>query len=140
MKDREPATAAIRRNVLLKAPIQIVWAHLTEAEKLGLWFHPAERDLKTGEDYALIGADGAPLCWGRVTAMEPPRRLAYTFTVKPMNGAMSEVEWILDPFAGGTRLELIHTGLPEGEAAADLLFAMDAGWDEHIGRLRALAV
>lgn len=136
MKDDEPKAAQIRKSILIKAPIQLVWAYLTEAERLAQWFHPARDDLKTGEPYELLGADGAPLCWGRVTAAEPPRRLAYSFTVGPMNGAMSDVEWLLTPIDGGTRLDLAHSGLPEGEAAAALLFALDAGWDKHLMRLR----
>lgn len=132
------ADATIRKIVFLKAPIQVVWAHLTEAEKLARWFHPADADLDVGRDYRLLGDDGQALCHGRVTVMEPPRRLAYTFTVGPLNGVMTDVEWTLTPVAGGTRLSLVHSGLPEGEAGYGLILALDAGWDEHLTRLRPL--
>ncbi|MEM7523462.1 MAG: SRPBCC domain-containing protein [Pseudomonadota bacterium] len=138
MKDATMTEMTLRKTIYLEAAPEVVWAFLTKAEKLGAWFHPAAADLRPGEDYSLVGADGGAICWGRVTAMEPHSRLAYTFTVKPLDGHMTDVEWTLSKAAGGTRLSLVHSGLPEDERGYGLVRALDVGWDEHLGKLRAV--
>lgn len=138
-------TDCIAKTVFLKAPKATVWAFLTEKEKLARWFHPAENDLADGADYALMGqsSEGGMVkqCWGTVQHWEPPSKLIYSFTVKPLNGVMTTVTWTLDEIEGGTRLSLLHEGVGDaaGEAAFGLLMALDKGWDEHFGRLRQTA-
>lgn len=133
----------ITKTVFFRASRRTVWAFLTEKDKLAEWFHPAEADLADGEDYALLGhaPDGGVVkqCWGTVEHWEPPSKLIYSFTVKPLNGIMTRVTWTLDEALGGTRLTLNHEGLAAADdAALGLLLALDAGWDEHLGRLRNL--
>lgn len=137
-------TDSIKKTVFLKAPRETVWAFLTEKDKLARWFHPAEDDLADGRDYALVdqSPEGGMVrqCWGTVQHWDPPTKLAYSFTVKPLNGAMTTVTWTLDEIQGGTRLSLSHDGVGvAGEAAFGLLMALDKGWDEHFGRLRNAA-
>ncbi len=132
----------INKSVIFAASRETVWAFLTEKEKLGLWFHPAEADLVDGEDYALIEKqeDGsqAKVCWGKVLEMDPPSRLVYTFTIKPLGGHMTTVIWTLEEALGGTKLSLQHEGVAAaGEAAMGLLMALDNGWDKHLASLRA---
>ena len=74
--------------------------------------------------------------WGEVRVAKPPKYLEYTFTVKPMGDAVSVVKWTLEPVAGGTRLDLLHEGLPQGAEAFGLILALDNGWDEHFGKMR----
>jgi len=133
----------ITKTVFLKAPREVVWAFLTEKDKLARWFHPAEDDLREGHAYTLLdqNADMSKICWGEVLEMRPPDRLVYTFTVGPLKGAMTTVRWTLEEAAGGTRLTLAHEGIEQaaGEAAFMMLSALDAGWDAHFGRLRDVA-
>jgi len=133
----------ITKTIFLKAPRDVVWAFLTEKDKLARWFHPAENDLQEGEAYALLDQkDGvSKVCWGEVLEMRPFDSLAYTFTVKPLNGAMTTVRWTLEEAAGGTRLTLRHEGIEKaaGEAALIMLSALDTGWDAHFARLRDAA-
>lgn len=130
----------LTKTIILDAPIDIVWAFLTEKDKLARWFHPAEDDLKEGEAYTLLDQHGdmTRICWGTVQEMRPFGRLVYTFTFKPLNGATTIVRWTLEDAAGGTRLTLEHEGIERaaGAAAFKMLSALDAGWDEHFGRLR----
>ncbi len=127
----------ITKTVFFRASRETVWAFLTEKDKLALWFHPAAADLAAGEDYALLGSDGGKMCWGTVAAMEPPARLVTTFTAGPFNGVMTTVTWTLEEVLGGTRLTLVHDGLEAaGDGALELAAALDAGWDEHFGKLR----
>jgi len=135
----------INKSIFLAASRETVWSYLTEEEKLALWFHPADADLVKGRDYALIqqADDGTEtkICWGDVLSMQKPSSLVYTFTVKPLNGAMTTVSWTLEEIHGGTKLSLKHEGI--GEAAKDVAFgplmALDKGWDEHLAKLRSTA-
>jgi len=43
----------------------------------------------------------------------------------------------ITPLEGGTRLSLEHEGLPAGAEAFGLALALDKGWDDHMGRMRA---
>ena len=67
--------------------------------------------------------------------------LVYSFTIKPLAGAMTKVTWKLEEAHGGTMVTLTHEGIAEaaGAAALGLIMALDAGWDEHLARLRAAA-
>ncbi|WP_342078674.1 SRPBCC domain-containing protein [Yoonia sp. SS1-5] len=128
----------LRKSIYLQANKEEVWAFLTDPEKLALWFHKPKAPLAAGNDYAMYGTDsGNKLMWGQIIDATPHDRLSYTFTIAPMDGAVSTVTWTLDEVPGGTRLSLVHEGLPEGEAAFGLTLALDKGWDDHLGRMRA---
>ncbi|MCY6381114.1 SRPBCC family protein [Hoeflea prorocentri] len=135
------SNAEIIKTIFLAASRETVWDFLTRSEKLAEWFHPAERDLAEGEDYALMGQtdDGAParLCWGTVVEMDKPSKMVWTFTIRPLDGAMTTVTWLLDDVADGTRLTLHHTGFTDIAAPFELMRALDSGWDKHLSDLRA---
>jgi len=135
----------ITKSVFFSASRETVWAFLTEKEKLALWFHPAEADLAENEDFALTGTaeDGSTtkICWGTVLEMDRPSRLVYTFTIKPLNSVFTTVIWTLEDVHGGTKLSVEHKGISAaaGDAALGILMALDAGWDQHLGKLRSAA-
>lgn len=132
------------KTIVLAAPPETVWAFLTEGDKLGIWFHAAEADLVEGGEFALVSSeksgdvDDRRICWGTVLEMDKPRRLVYTFTVKPLGGRTTQVSWELEAFRDGTRLTMSHDGIEEaaGDAAFGMMQALDKGWDEHFGTLR----
>ena len=127
----------ITKSVILTAPRETVWQYLTDRKKLGDWFFEAEADLKTGQDYALFETkpDGSTetMVWGNIVEMSPPQKLVYTFTFKPLGGAMTTVTWQLQDVQGGTKLSLTHSGIEAaaGEAAMNLLVALDVGRSEE---------
>ena len=127
----------LEKTIYLRATPQQVWAYLTDPEKLAIWFHKPETALATGE-YEMFGAEsGDRLMWGEVLVAEPHKRLEYTFTIKPMGDATSTVKWSLEELPTGTKLSLRHEGLPQAAEAFDLALALDKGWDDHLGRMRA---
>lgn len=132
----------IIKTVLFNASPETVWLYLTDKDKLGEWYHPAEADLEEGKAYALLEhrEDGSRhrLIWGLVLEMTKPQRLVTTFIVEPFDGRETRLTWELDAVAGGTRLQLTHEGILEaaGEAGLHLLQALDKGWDEHFGEMR----
>jgi uncharacterized protein YndB with AHSA1/START domain len=129
----------IRKSVYLKADPQTVWDHLTRADLLGKWFHPATADLSAGEDFTLTdGPGGDRMCWGRVEEMKPTHYMRWSFTVGPLNGAMTTVEWHVEPAIGGTRLSLEHAGLPADAEGFGLVLALDKGWHGFLLNLHEL--
>lgn len=137
--------STIVKTIFLKADAETVWEFLTDKDKLGEWFHPADSDLAAGSDYVLTGQadDGSDVrkCWGSVVESNRAKKLVYTFTIEPLGGAMTTVTWLLQEMHGGTRLTLHHEGIgaAAGDAALPLLMALEAGWDAHFGRLRDVA-
>lgn len=129
----------IRKSVFLPASKMVVWEYLTRADKLNDWFHPAQRDLEDGQDYTLTnGKDGDRMCWGKVIEMRPPDYMKWDFTVGPMNGQMTTVEWMLEDAPGGTRLSLVHSGLPQDRDGFGLVLALDKGWHGFLGNLHTV--
>lgn len=133
------------KTVMFEAPASKVWEFLTDKDKLGIWYHPAEANLEVDKDYALIstGDDGEKkrLIWGRVLEMQPHDRLVTTFCIAPFEGGETTLTWELQEASGGTLLTLTHDGIAEaaGEAALPLMMALDKGWDGHFEDFRAAA-
>ncbi|MTH99481.1 SRPBCC domain-containing protein [Roseibium sp. RKSG952] len=129
--------AVLQKSIFLRATPETVWDYLTKPERLAEWFHKPERPLATGQKLEMYGTtSGDLLIWGEVREARPPEYLEYTFTVKPMGDAVSTVKWTLEPVAGGTRLGLVHEGLPQGADAFGLILSLDSGWDEHFVKMR----
>ncbi|WP_136442770.1 SRPBCC family protein [Pacificoceanicola onchidii] len=132
-------THTIRKSVYLPADKPTVWAHLTRAELLGKWFHPAKADLAEGEDFLLVSQkDGDRMCWGRVERATPMDHMRWSFTVGPLNGVMTVVDWTLSDSSGGTLLDLVHSGLPDGAEDYGLTLALDKGWHGFLGNLHGI--
>lgn len=133
-------TSTIEKSIYLPAPKQAVWLYLTDAKKLGDWFHPSDTDMVPGAAYTLSSQkDGDRMCWGMVEEARPHDYLKWSFTVGPANGAMSTVEWRLEEAAGGTRLSLTHSNLPADPDGFGLVLALDKGWHGFLMNLRTLA-
>ena len=129
----------IRKSVHIVAEKSTVWRFLTQADLLGKWFHPAQEDLADGAEYTLISQkDGERMCWGKVIEMRAPDYMRWDFTVGPMNGAMTTVEWTLEDAPGGTRLTLEHSNLPQSEEAFGLIMALDKGWHGFMSQIQTL--
>ncbi|HCP81650.1 MAG TPA: SRPBCC domain-containing protein [Octadecabacter sp.] len=130
-------TNTLNKTIYLKASKADVWAFLTDPEKLAMWFHKPKVALAQGDAYAMYGTtSGDKLMWGDVVVANPYDYLEYTFTIAPMGDATSTVKWTLEDVAGGTRLSLVHEGLPASEEAFGLTLALDKGWEGHFADLR----
>jgi uncharacterized protein YndB with AHSA1/START domain len=130
--------STITKSAFFATTPETLWAYLTEADKLGEWYHPARQDLEANKDYELYNSDNdEKWIWGSVLEWNPPKKLVYTFIIPPLETISSTVTWVLEEAHGGTKLTLTHEGIEElGDSALGLLMALDDGWDEHIGKLR----
>ncbi|VIO74416.1 SRPBCC family protein [Bradyrhizobium ivorense] len=106
-RDGKPARAVIATR-RYDTDIDDLWDALTNPERIPRWFLPISGELRLGGRYKFEGQAG-----GEITACEPPRRLAVTWE------AMGAVSWVTvtlaEDRAGGTRLELEHVAIVEGD-------------------------
>jgi uncharacterized protein (TIGR00369 family) len=116
----------------LPGTLEQVWAFLVEPERLAVWLARGEIEPHVGGQVVIHHEENwpkAPPARGVVTAWDPPRRLAYTWSESSTN---SEVEFELSPAQGGVTLVLTHRHLPLGEEVG-----FGSGW--HVS-LNALAL
>ena len=82
------------------------------------------QDFETGEGFEV----------GRVTAWEPGRRLALTWTqVGWPEGATTDVEVTFAAAGDGTRVRLEHRGFERVPEAQAFIAGYDSGWKELLG-------
>jgi uncharacterized protein YndB with AHSA1/START domain len=140
---------AIRFQRLLPAPIERVWAYLTEPELRAKWFASGPMDLHPGGKIELrfrnsgLSPDPEPvpepyrayediLTVGRVTGCDPPRFLSHSWSDE-MGGGESEVSYELEDRQGRTLLTLTHR-----RVAPEEMVSAASGWHTHLGILEDL--
>ena len=141
----------IQRETVINAPVERVWALITEAEHLGRWFGDAgaEIDLRPGGAMVLRWADHG-ISRGRVVTVEPPHRFSYRWAPfkdpggdEPVEGNSTLVEFTLEPKDDGTLLRVVETGFASLAVSDDQRAANHAsntrGWEFETGELREYA-
>jgi uncharacterized protein YndB with AHSA1/START domain len=137
----------IRRSVAIDAPIDDVWAYLTQSDKLAQWLMPNTIEPRLGHVFTMdcppgIGS-GAPVeCV--VKEIAPPAngraRLVYSWTIdQPFVETLLAVD--LRAENGGTRLDLVHSGW--GALGPDDAYVRDRheqGWDMLLGTALPAAI
>jgi uncharacterized protein YndB with AHSA1/START domain len=116
-----------------RQPIERVWAALTDPPQLAQWFAPGEITLRLGGNVHLAFTDGEGVIDGRVTALEPPHLLEFTWTDNGKDRGV--VRWELVATDHGTSFKLIHT---ISDTARDFGLPALSGWHMMLGRLVAL--
>jgi uncharacterized protein YndB with AHSA1/START domain len=120
----------IEREVLIEAPVDVVWSVITDPSHLVHWWsEQAELDLRPGGagEFTFTNREGqrvtAPL---RIEAVEPGRRFVYRWSQpegeEPHAGNSALVEFTLEPEGEATRLRVRESGiadLPRAEAYHD---------------------
>jgi len=114
----------VRREVVLAATREEVWAALTRSEELSAWFgadveiDPRPRGAVTARE-----ADGS-VRRGTVVAANAPWRLVVAWEPEPGGAEGSHVEFTLDDVVGGVRLTVIERPLTPGESGRFLQAAV----------------
>jgi uncharacterized protein YndB with AHSA1/START domain len=141
----------IERETLIAAPVERVWALLTEAEHLGRWFGDtgAEIDLRPGGAFSLSWEQHGTVR-GRVVDVEPNQRFSYRWITvgdrehaDPVEGNSTLVEFTLRAEGDGTRLRVVESGFAslDAEAAQQSQRYEDnrRGWGIKVGDLAEYA-
>src|ERR671916_1264305 len=135
-------TDQIERETVIDAPVERVWALITEAEHLGRWFGDAgaEIDLRPGGAMVLRWTEHGT-SRGRVVAVEPPTRFSYRWAPfkdpggeEPVEGNSTLVEFTLTPEGRGTRLRVVESGF------ASLAAPDEQRVENHAGNTRGWQV
>jgi uncharacterized protein YndB with AHSA1/START domain len=136
----EPATLTIRR--LLPGPIERVWAYLTQSDLRRRWLAAGDMELAVGTPFELVwrndeltdppgqrppGFSGEHRMQSRITELDPPRKLAFTW------GGSGDVCFTLEPKGDKVLLTLVHRRV--GDRAMKLM--VGAGWHMHLDVLVA---
>jgi uncharacterized protein YndB with AHSA1/START domain len=128
----EPVTA----SVLVEADPEEVYEYFTSAEAMVKWMGQyASLDPRADGEFT-VDIDGAPVR-GRYQELEPPNRLLISWGFAgsdELPPGASTVEVLLTEAVGGTRVEIIHRGLPAGQAVGHA-----RGWGRFLGNLAAEA-
>ena len=131
-------TKVIDRVITITAAPEVVFRLLTDANEYVRWKgQRAELDARPNGVFRVIFPNGTDIVRGTFVEVIPPRRVDFTWgwennpLVPP---GSSTVEIDLSPAGSGTRLHLVHRGLPfEG------LASHTEGWDFFLPRLTAVA-
>jgi len=109
--------------ILLAAPETIFQAFLDSAVHAEFTGSPAAVDARVGG--AFSAWDG--YITGEILEINPPKRFvqAWRTTDFPQDAPDSRLEAIFEPEGSGTRLTLMHTNIPEGQAED-----YRQGWDD----------
>ena len=136
----EPATLKIERR--LPGPIERVWAYLTESDLRRQWLAAGQMEMKVGATFELVwrndeltdppgqrppGFPAEHRIQSRITALDPPRKLAFTF------GTSGDVTFELEPKGAATLLTVTHRRLPDRATS----LKVSAGWHMHLDVLVA---
>jgi uncharacterized protein YndB with AHSA1/START domain len=138
----------IAHEVLIEAPVERVWAMLTEAEHVRRWFafDGAAIDLRPGGEIIMHWKEHGTY-YARVERVEPPRRFAYRGSHRPDEQPRDDnatlVEFTLEPHGSGTLLRVVESGfraldLTETEQAA-LAAGNVQGWSGGFAALQEYA-
>ena len=145
-------TDIIEREAVVDAPVERVWAMLTEAEHLGRWFADAgaEIELRPGGLIELRWTEHGTVR-GRVEDVVPGRLLALRWAPyqdpggsEPTDGNSTRIRFSLEPAGEGTRVRVVESGFDTLDCAPQQRAANRAGnsegWDIELGHLREHAV
>lgn len=82
-------------------------------------------------------ADGTEYEIGRITAYQPPSLVAFTWRA-PSWEVTTQVEIRFNAEAGGTRVELEHSGWEQSDKTRDARNNYNSGWEKILGHYQAV--
>ena len=135
----------IEREVLIEAPLDVVWAVVTEPDHVAGWFgDSAEIDLRPGGKAVLTWEKhGSALA--RVERVEPPHTFSFRWArpmgAEPGEGNSTLVEFNLSAEGERTRLRVVESGFPALDGSDDekekYAEGNTEGWKAELGDLQA---
>ena len=138
----------IERETMISAPVERVWAVLTEGEHVGRWFSDAgaEIDLRPGGEITMRWAEYG-VGRARIVDVDPPRRFSYRWAPirehwgeQPDDRNSTLVEFTLAEEGDGTRLKVVESGFDAIEGTDEQrrrsLEDNTEGWEQQLGNVR----
>ena len=116
MAQENVMTDSIEHEVVIKAPVAVVWALVTQPEHVAQWyaFDGADIELRPGGRLAFRWKEHGEYR-GRVESVEPPHRFAFRFVghvpdQDPAPGNSTLVEFLLEDRVESTLLRVVESG------------------------------
>jgi uncharacterized protein YndB with AHSA1/START domain len=142
----------VRRTIAIAAPIEKVWAAITEAEHIARWFGQSavldEVAVGAGGVFSFEGYGDFPVL---IEELDPPRVIAYRWSNDDARRVHSDqvrsdqvdpdhstvFRFTLEPLASGTQLTVVETGFDTTSDPAFNLESHRGGWDAGLDALVA---
>jgi len=122
-------------SIDIDAPAEVVYEHLVTVEGLLAWMgQHAELHAAPGGEFS-VDINGAAIR-GRYLELERPRRVVVSWGMAGSDDfppGSSQVEFVLTAHGDGTRLDLHHTGLPDGRRDG-----YSTGWLHFLAQLQKI--
>jgi len=138
---------SVRRTIRISAPIEKVWATVTEPEHISKWFGRAEFDGAGAGSLGTLTWDDHGTIPVRIEAVEAPRLVSYRWSNDDALGAFPEqvdeehstvFTFTLEPVDGGTLLTVVETGFENTSDPVANLEDHRGGWDAELDKLVVL--
>lgn len=126
MTDTETRSVVVERE--MPYPPERIWRALTQPQLIEAWLMKNDFAPDVGRQFTLKGDWGSVDC--KVLAVEPNRRLAYTWDAM---GLESTVTWTLTPTDAGTHLRMEQAGFRPDQGQA--YGGARMGWQKFFGEL-----
>jgi uncharacterized protein YndB with AHSA1/START domain len=135
----------IEREIVIDAPVEVVWRTITEPDQISLWFaDKVDLEVKPGaRGYMGFGEQGGPVI---VETVDPPTRFSFRWNPpageEPAAGNSLLVEFTLVDEGEQTRLRVVESGLnrlpwPDVDKQR-YAEEHNGGWGEFLDRLARL--
>jgi uncharacterized protein YndB with AHSA1/START domain len=135
----------IERDILIEAPVEVVWRTVTEPDQMMQWFaDKVDLEVKPGaHGYLGFGEQGGPVV---VEAVEPPTRFSFRWNhpagEEPTTSNSLVVEFTLAPEGDHTRLRVTESALDSIDRPdidkATYADEHNHGWGDFLDRLARL--
>ena len=131
------SVGTIQKEIFIKAPPETVFSYLTDPSRMSQWMGVShELEARPGGAY-VVNITGENVARGTYTEIDPPRRVVHTWGWDHGDMAppgSTQVAWDLKSEAGGTRLVMTHSELPD-----PVMERHEHGWEHFLERLEKAA-
>jgi uncharacterized protein YndB with AHSA1/START domain len=133
----------IERELVIEAPVDVVWSVVTEPEQINRWFTDgAELDLRP-EGQGAFSWKGFGTVVLQVERAERPHLFSFRWShpegQQPHAGNSTLVEFTLTDEGGNTRLRVVESGLAAidwtDDQKSEFYDSHSSGWDRHLADL-----
>ncbi|HQE46190.1 MAG TPA: SRPBCC domain-containing protein [Rhodoglobus sp.] len=142
----DETTLSVSRTIHISAPVDKVWAAVTEPEHISRWFGRAEFYGTTpgSEGTLVFETRSVPI---RIEAVDAPREITYRWSNDDALASLPDrldrtrstvFTFTLEPVGDGTQLTVVETGFENTSDPALNLDAHRHGWTVELDKLVAL--
>jgi uncharacterized protein YndB with AHSA1/START domain len=131
------AKPSLEYQAFIRTTPDRLWEAITNPEQTKQYFYGLKvvSDWKPGSSLKHLLPDGTAQIEGKVTEIEPKRKLVHTFATAGVSDAPSRVAWEIQPMGAVTLLTLTHDDF-DGETQTYTSVAR--GWNPVVSGLKTL--